>query len=100
MMTDPAMIAPAVMKPTKPYGYEKPDMTAAVMTINAVQIVVTAATNIDADIMLFMIVPFRRGNAPAVGLRLSNLVCSLEDTSGADRIDLIRPDILTIFTNE
>ena len=64
MMTDPAMIAPAVMKPTKPYGYEKPDMTAAVMTINAVQMVVTAATNIDADIMLFMIVPFRRGMIP------------------------------------
>ena len=64
MMTDPAMIAPAVMKPTTPYGYEKPDMTAAVMTINAVQMVVTAATNIDADIMLFILIPLSAGALP------------------------------------
>jgi len=87
MMTDPAMIAPAVMKPTTPYGYEKPDMTAAVMTINAVQMVVTAATNIDADIMLFMIVPFRRGNAPAIGLKFKqNALPFLEARStGSDQ---------------
>ena len=61
MITDPARIENAVMKPTNPYGYEKPDMTAAVITIKENQIVVIAATNIEALITALMIFPYRYG---------------------------------------
>jgi hypothetical protein len=60
MITDPARIKNAVMKPTNPYGYEKPDITAAVITIKENQIVVTAATNIEACIIVFITLSFAR----------------------------------------
>ena len=60
MITDPARIAKAVMKPTNPYGYEKPDITAAVITIKENHTAVTAATKIEAFIIFLITFSFTR----------------------------------------